>query len=231
MAGEYRMTNTTAASRSTRLGALAWAIILVAASGWVTNKALVATQADRIDSLEAANVLMQERLELYRDSLVFYEFIDSGEYDQAMRVKDGQINRLTYELAVCWDGGQTIATELVDDLFSPASANLTEAGRVRLALHADAVKVAAERGLVRIEGFADATKPVGDLQKRYPSNWELSAARAAAVLRYFVETHEVDDDRIAVVSYGASRPISSNSTASGRRLNRRIRITEVTNGG
>jgi len=71
---------------------------------------------------------------------------------------------------------------------------------------------------IRIEGHTDNV-PIRTA--RFPSNWELSAARAVAVLRYLY-TSGVDPARLSAVGYGEFRPIASNETDAGRRENRRI---------
>ncbi|MBI3803023.1 MAG: OmpA family protein [Nitrospirae bacterium] len=58
----------------------------------------------------------------------------------------------------------------------------------------------------------------------YPSNWELSAARATQIVRYFVEHHAMDPTRFSVAGYAEFRPISTNDTLEGRAKNRRIEI-------
>lgn len=199
----------------------------IVGGGCATNKVLVAEQASRIDSLQAANADLAGSLAVYRDSIAFYDFIDSGEFEQELRFKNGEINRLEYTLAVCRDGGAPIAIELVDDLFAPASARLTNAGEARLTALADTIRYYADGGLIHVEGHSDATRPVGELARQYPSNWELSAARAAAVARYYVDTHDFSRSLFRILSFGAARPVASNSDARGRRLNRRIRITYV----
>lgn len=71
---------------------------------------------------------------------------------------------------------------------------------------------------VRIEGYTDNV-PIRTMQ--YPSNWELSAARAASVVHIFTDSG-IPADRLAVVGYGEQRPREDNSTASGRGANRRV---------
>jgi chemotaxis protein MotB len=58
----------------------------------------------------------------------------------------------------------------------------------------------------------------------YPSNWELSAARALAAVRFLVDGGGVDPKRIAAVAHGEFQPIASNATPEGRARNRRITI-------
>ena len=58
----------------------------------------------------------------------------------------------------------------------------------------------------------------------FPSNWELSAARAASVVEY-IARQGVDPKRLAAIGYGEYRPIAENSTAEGRSKNRRVTLT------
>jgi chemotaxis protein MotB len=73
---------------------------------------------------------------------------------------------------------------------------------------------------VSVEGNTDA-EPIHSAL--YPSNWELSTARANAVLEFLLGAG-LKESRASVVGYGAQKPIASNSTASGRRRNRRVDI-------
>lgn len=73
---------------------------------------------------------------------------------------------------------------------------------------------------VRIEGHTD-TVPIRTA--RFPSNWELSTARAHAVRRYLTE-QGVSPERIAVTGYGEFRPIAPNDTPEGRAKNRRVEV-------
>jgi chemotaxis protein MotB len=58
---------------------------------------------------------------------------------------------------------------------------------------------------------------------QYPTNWELSAARATAVVRFFIRDH-VAAGRLAASGYGAMRPLTTNATPGGRARNRRVEI-------
>jgi chemotaxis protein MotB len=73
---------------------------------------------------------------------------------------------------------------------------------------------------VRVEGNTDV-QPISTAQ--FHSNWELSAARATAVLTALLSSG-VQPARLSVAGYGAERPIASNATAAGRTLNRRVDV-------
>jgi len=80
---------------------------------------------------------------------------------------------------------------------------------------------------VRIEGYTD-DRPINT--SLYPSNWELSAARAAAVARLFSE-QGVEPARLGIVGWSEYRPAADNTTADGRNHNRRVLIVILSNDG
>ena len=103
--------------------------------------------------------------------------------------------------------------------FQPGSATLKEKSQDTL----DRIAPVFERhsNLVRIEGHSDNVTVKLD---RFPSNWELSAARAINVARYFIEVHDVQPGMIATTGYAEYRPVASNDTPEGRAKNRRVDI-------
>ena len=80
---------------------------------------------------------------------------------------------------------------------------------------------------ISIAGHTDNV-PIGpDLVKQYPTNWELSAARATSVARYLQDRSGIDPRLISATGYGQYQPIESNKTEKGRARNRRIEIVLV----
>lgn len=79
--------------------------------------------------------------------------------------------------------------------------------------------------LIGVIGNAD-NKPIVTpaLKKKYPTNWELSAARGASVVRYFIEVSNVRASRLVSMGLGEFQPIDTNKTIEGRGNNRRIDI-------
>jgi chemotaxis protein MotB len=74
-----------------------------------------------------------------------------------------------------------------------------------------------------VEGFTDNV-PIGPaLKERFPSNWELSTARATDVVRYLA-SQGVPRNELSAQGFGDSRPVASNDTAAGRAKNRRVEI-------
>jgi chemotaxis protein MotB len=76
---------------------------------------------------------------------------------------------------------------------------------------------------IEIRGHTDDRRIHGSLAKRFPSNWELAAARAARVTR-LLEQEGVPGDRLAAVSLGPNDPLVANDSPENRARNRRIEI-------
>jgi len=101
-------------------------------------------------------------------------------------------------------------------LFDSADASLKIEGRPVLdAVHELSLQLGAQ---LAVEGHTDDRSIQNST---FPSNWELSGARAAAVLRYLLDTH-LDRARVHVAGYADTRPVASNATAEGRAQNRRV---------
>jgi len=76
---------------------------------------------------------------------------------------------------------------------------------------------------IRIEGHTDNVKITTKLAKVYPTNWELSAARAINVSKY-LQQQGIDPKILSATAFGEYQPLADNSTAEGRAKNRRIAI-------
>lgn len=72
---------------------------------------------------------------------------------------------------------------------------------------------------IRIEGHTDNV-PINTA--RFPSNWELSTARATMIVRYLLDHFQFDPERLSATGYAEYRPIDTNSTPEGRLQNRRV---------
>lgn len=119
------------------------------------------------------------------------------------------------------DGIERITLDSTN-LFPSGSHELTEAGE-RVVLDLAERLAARDPARVIVEGHTDDQPLKPYLRKRYPSNWELSAARATMVVRRLAE-NGVDPSILEARAYGEQRPIADNDTAAGRAKNRRIEI-------
>lgn len=105
-------------------------------------------------------------------------------------------------------------------LFPAGDAAFRPNSETLLATIAHAVSV--DRGRhVRLEGHTD-NRPIRTAQ--YPSNWELSSARATEVMRALARLEGLDERTVSIAGYGPHRPVASNDTAEGRAQNRRVDI-------
>ncbi|MEO5812632.1 MAG: flagellar motor protein MotD [Rhodanobacter sp.] len=136
--------------------------------------------------------------------------------DQVRKALQPLINRQMVELR---RGPDTLEIEIRTDVLFPS-------GVARLSIPADTVLrnmaaiLAPFGNPLRVEGFTDNV-PIAT--SMYPSNWELSAARAATVVRLFAE-HGVSADRLSIVGWGEARAIGDNATIEGRNRNRRVLV-------
>jgi chemotaxis protein MotB len=104
-------------------------------------------------------------------------------------------------------------------LFSSGSARIGKDGQEALRAIAE-VLAGVQDKVVRVEGHTDDV-PLG--RGPFATNWELSTARALAVVR-LLQDAGVDPARLAAAGYGEFQPIASNGTPEGRSENRRIEI-------
>ncbi|WP_251978699.1 OmpA/MotB family protein [Salinicola avicenniae] len=116
--------------------------------------------------------------------------------------------------------GQEGITLRIDDnlLFPSGQATLIAQGRHVIASLVDDLKTF--DGRISVEGHTDNV-PIAT--RRFPSNWDLSAARAIAVVRY-LSAQGVDATRLRAIGYGDTRPMADNASAEGRAANRRVDI-------
>jgi chemotaxis protein MotB len=108
-------------------------------------------------------------------------------------------------------------------LFDSGSVEINPKGKELLLVMAASLKDNKNHNIV-VEGHTDNV-PLGPVLKaRFPSNWELSTARAAAVARIFQDEGGIQPKRLSVRGFSSYRSVASNQTEEGRRQNRRIEI-------
>ena len=104
-------------------------------------------------------------------------------------------------------------------LFPSGSAALTPAAKETLNKLAEVLKKTHQP--IRVEGHTDNT-PIATTQ--YPSNFELSTARATEILRYLIETRHFSPAQLSASGYGEYKPLALNSSIQGKQKNRRVDI-------
>ncbi len=160
-------------------------------------------EAELRESLAAAGLVTPENAEELRDLLeqeFFYagaqEFVEVGIDERGVFIRfDGR---------VLFESGQT---------------NLDESGLSLLATAADVLQIVDNP--LEVEGHTDSQPTNGT---SWPSNWELSTARASRVVRWMIDPGDLSPTRLTAVGLADTRPRASNNTATGRQENRRVEI-------
>jgi chemotaxis protein MotB len=122
------------------------------------------------------------------------------------------------------ESGGKLRVDLVDKLlFESGEATISKRGEGVLA-RVGAVLAQIDDKTIQVSGHTD-NLPLGDkLTAQFPTNWELSAARAVTVVRFLVDKANVPPQRLVASGYGEWNPIANNKSPSGRARNRRIEI-------
>jgi chemotaxis protein MotB len=194
--------------------------------------------AELMKSLDAKKGELSERVaDLSKQNQDLAQQLHDTEQSKAAEIArlKGSYDQLVSGLKSELEAGQVTITQLkgrlsvnmVDKiLFNSGEAEVKPEGRKVLESVGQVLKKLQDKD-IRIEGYTD-NKPIsGALQAKYPTNWELSTARATAVVRYLLESAGIPRDRMIAAGYGENHPIKSNDTPEGRQANRRIEIVLV----
>jgi chemotaxis protein MotB len=114
-----------------------------------------------------------------------------------------------------------------DVLFDAGEADVKPAGKTALSEIAATLRTVGGKRF-QVAGHTDTQPITTDKKKEFPTNWELSTARAIAVVKLLVE-QGVDASHLSAAGYGPYDPVSPNSTPDSMAKNRRIEITLVPN--
>lgn len=194
---------------------------------------------DELAQLRAGNETLARELERYKEHVVYLtgrleEEIArlSHEKEQELarlrRTHEDMVKNLEHEI----QAGQVRITRLADRLsvnivdkvlFPSGKAEITDEGREVLARVAQVLAQTRDR-VIRIEGHTDNVPIHKHLQDRFATNWELSVARAARVVRFLQEHTGLEPASFEAVGLGEHHPVADNATAVGRAQNRRIEI-------
>jgi chemotaxis protein MotB len=123
--------------------------------------------------------------------------------------------------------GQVVVNLSDDLLFDTGEVLVSDQGKALLAKVAPTLR-RLEGYVFQIAGHTDSARIVSpELREQYPTNWELSTARATNVVRYLEERGGVPGSRLVALGFAQHRPAAPNLTPGGRAQNRRIEITLV----
>ena len=132
-------------------------------------------------------------------------------------VKTDAIKNL--KISMSMDERGLVIRVMENAFFETGKADLTPAARS--ALDAIAAVIQGVTNYIRVEGHTDNI-PIHN--QEFPSNWELSTARATKVVRYFLDNYDFHPDRISASGYAEYRPLTVNDTTEDRAKNRRVDI-------
>ncbi len=183
----------------------------------------IAELSQRISDLEKDNAKLKEEIANTRKA-------KEEEVQKTSRTFEDMLDKMKNEIAK----GQVTISELKGKLtvnmlnailFDSGKAEVKPEGVEVLQKVVDILRDVKDKS-IRIEGHTDNVQISGDLTRKYPTNWELSAARAINVTRY-LQQQGIDPALLAAVAYGEFKPVAPNDTEEGKAKNRRIEIILV----
>ncbi|BAU47479.1 chemotaxis protein MotB [Sulfurifustis variabilis] len=181
------------------------------------------TLQEQTAALEKEKSLLQEQiaaLEKEKAALEANSQQRQSQYDALVKklsaeVEQGQLQVRQYKNMLSVDVAEKI-------FFDSGRAELKESGKEVLAKVGEALK-SYEDKVIRVVGYTDNVPIAKSMQRIYPTNWELSVARATNVVR-FLQDAGVPPERMVAAGRGEFSPVAPNDTAEGRQKNRRIEI-------
>ena len=178
-----------------------------------TNDQLLATIEELNRALEKEKIAREARLAKVKNT-----------YNQLVGALEEEIKR--GELTISNLEGQLSVNLLNKILFDSGKAAIKPAGQKVLKSLGDVLSKFPERAL-QISGHTDNVQISNRLIELYPSNWELSTARATSVVHFLQKKVGLQGERLIAAGYSEYRPVASNEDAAGRAQNRRIQILLV----
>jgi chemotaxis protein MotB len=179
---------------------------------------------DRYNKLEEKYNACQGKIgltEKEKADLLAREQQNKATYDQLMsqlqkEVSEGQVAIQQYE-------GKLTVNVAEKIFFDSGSAELKPGGKELLKKFGRIVKGLSDKW-IRVEGHTDNVPIAKPLQPTYPTNWELSAARAITVVRFLQDSAGVPPKMLMAAAFGQYEPIAPNDTPANKQKNRRIEI-------
>lgn len=180
-----------------------------------------ALERDR-ERLRAENDALERRTEqLLAASRQTQSQYDALVADLSQELKKGELQVRRYK--------DMLTVEVAEQLFFDSGrATLKDSGKAVLKKVADALKSYGDKA-IRVVGHTDNVPIAKSLQKRFPSNWELSSARATTVVR-FLQDSGIEPERLLATGRAEYAPVAPNDSEDGRQKNRRIEITLIERG-
>lgn len=187
--------------------------VMDGAGSWKDDPVATRTKPDKTEAIAAYRREEQARAERDAATQQLQQVADKISADAAA---EGLAAAIRFKMEA---RGLVVSIVSEGVLFDAGSDELRPAGKVVLdGVSASLVDIPNQ---LSIEGHTD-DRPIST--SRFPSNWELSTARATTVLRYLVDRHGIPSNRVGAVGYADQRPAATNSTDAGRARNRRVDV-------
>jgi chemotaxis protein MotB len=177
-------------------------------------------QRNRNTELEGDKQMLGESIALLKKSKEAEVKTVSKTYEELLTEMKGEIEQ--GQIAITELQGKLTVDVLDKILFDSGQAEVKPDGLAVLKRVVEILMTVTDK-VIRIEGHTDNIPIAGALAKRYPTNWELSAARAINVTRY-LEKEGIDPTILSAAAFGEYQPVAENGTPEGRAKNRRIAI-------
>jgi chemotaxis protein MotB len=175
---------------------------------------------NRNTELEGDKQMLGESIALLKKSKEAEVKTVSKTYEELLAEMKGEIEQ--GQIAITELQGK-LTVDVVDRiLFDSGRAEVKPEGLAVLKRVVEILMTVTDK-VIRIEGHTDNIPITGALAKRYPTNWELSAARALKVTRY-LEKEGIDPSILSAAAFGEYQPVAENDTPDRRAKNRRIAI-------
>ena len=149
-------------------------------------------------------------------------------YDQLVGKLEEEIDR--GEVTISNLQGR-LTVNLVERILFDSGKAEVKPGGLKVLLRVGDILKQSEGKVIQVEGHTDNVPISSRLVDKFPTNWELSTARAANVVHVLQKKVGIPGERLAVAGYGEYRPVAANTTAKGREQNRRIQIVLVPRDG
>jgi chemotaxis protein MotB len=186
-----------------------------------TSRAELSQRLEKIEEEKSDLLSLKNELSLQVQSKEDEIAKLQGTYQELEQKMKEEISKGDIRLS---QSGGRIKVDLVDKiLFDVGDSSVTTRGSEVLS-RVGAILANVKDKKIQVSGHTDDS-PISDkLREKYPTNWDLAAARAINVVRYLEEKAKVPGRSLVVAAYGPWEPISSNRNQSGRARNRRIEI-------
>lgn len=175
-----------------------------------TNDQLLTTIEELNQALEKERIAREARLAKVKKT-----------YDQLVGALEQEIER--GELTISNLEGQLSVNLLNNILFDSGKTVIKPEGQKVLKSLGDVLNKFPDKAL-QIEGHTDNVQISSRLIEIYPTNWELSTARATSVVHFLQDKVGLPGERLVAAGHGEHQPVADNETAEGRAQNRRIQI-------